>query len=109
MKSEKNSDITCRRCGTCCHVDMVAYVSPEDFHRWEKEQRHDIVARLSNNEVLWAGDRIINKFGAKMTQCVCLNWGGSSFSCEIYETRPVVCRNFAPGSSELCPLFYRKG
>jgi Fe-S-cluster containining protein len=88
---------------------MVAYFSPEDILRWEKEQRHDIIARLSNNEVLWAGDRIINKLGAKMTQCVYLNWNGSSFSCEIYETRPMVCRNFVPGSSELCPLFYREG
>jgi len=108
MKSKKNSDITCRRCGTCCHVDMVAYFSPEDIQRWEKEQRYDIIARLRNNDVFWAGDRIVDKSGVKMTKCVYLKWDGSSFFCEIYETRPIICRNFVPGSSELCPLFYRE-
>ena len=27
------------------------------------------------------------------------------FSCSIYETRPFICRNFAPGSSDLCPQY----
>jgi len=41
-----------------------------------------------------------------LESCVYLNWDGSSFFCEIYETRPLVCRNFIPGSSELCPRYY---
>jgi Fe-S-cluster containining protein len=105
---KKNRDIACRRCGACCHVDMVAYVSPGDIRRWEKERRYDIIARLRENDVMWAGDRIIDKSGARVTSCVYLKWHGSSFSCEIYETRPMVCRNFIPGSSELCPLHYRE-
>jgi Fe-S-cluster containining protein len=109
MNGEKHRDITCRRCGVCCHVDMVAYVSPEDIERWEKEQRHDIIDRLRDNEVIWAGDRIVNRFGFKVTSCVYLNWDGASFSCGIYETRPIVCRNYIPGSSELCPQYYREG
>ncbi|MCX5807176.1 MAG: YkgJ family cysteine cluster protein [Proteobacteria bacterium] len=108
MKSEKDGDITCRRCGACCHVDMIAYVSPEDIQRWEKEQRYDILDRLHDNNVFWAGDRIINKFGTSVTSCFYLNWDVSFFSCEIYETRPMICRNFIPGSSELCPLYYRQ-
>lgn len=103
---KKNRDITCHRCGSCCHVDMVAYISPEDMQRWEKERRHDIIARIRDNDVIWAGDRIINRSGRKLESCVYLNWEGSSFFCEIYETRPLVCRNFIPGSSELCPRYY---
>jgi len=44
------TSVACRRCGACCHVDMVAYVSPEDIQRWEKEGRHDIIARLRDME-----------------------------------------------------------
>lgn len=102
------TSVACRRCGACCHVDMVAYVSPEDIQRWEKEGRHDIIARLRGNAVIWAGDRIINRSGGKVTSCYYLDWDGSSFFCQIYETRPMVCRNYIPGSSELCPQYYRK-
>ncbi len=108
MNGERNSDINCLRCGACCHVDMVAYVSPEDIQRWKEEGRYDIIDRLRENEVMWAGDRIINKSGRKVTSCFYLSWRGSSFFCEIYETRPMTCRNFIPGSSELCSRYSRK-
>ena len=109
MNNEKNGGITCRRCGNCCRVDMVAYISPEDIQRWERERRHDIIARLRENDVMWAGDRIVNRFGEKVKDCVYLNGHGALFSCEIYETRPLICRNFIPGSSALCPQYYREG
>ncbi|MBN2401177.1 MAG: YkgJ family cysteine cluster protein [Spirochaetes bacterium] len=104
----KNNKITCLRCGACCHVDIIAYVSPEDIQRWEGEGRNDIIARIGGGEVVWLGDRIVNKYGEKVKNCVYLNYDGTSFFCEIYETRPLVCRNFLPGSSELCPQYYRK-
>ncbi len=94
--------IRCIRCGACCHVDMLAYVTAEDISRWEKEQRFDILARIRNKNVIWLGDRIVDDFGEKITSCIYLNRDGASFFCEIYETRPMVCRNFIPGSSELC-------
>jgi len=43
-----------------------------------------------------------------VTTCAYLNWDGKIFFCDIYETRPMVCRNYVPGSSELCPLFYQE-
>ncbi|MFH0976161.1 MAG: YkgJ family cysteine cluster protein [Spirochaetota bacterium] len=105
---KNNKDIICRRCGTCCHVDMVAYVSAEDFQRWEEEGRQDIIARIRDNDIIWAGDRIINNFGKIQMSCIYLSWDGTSFSCEIYETRPMVCRSYIPGSSELCTQFFRE-
>jgi Fe-S-cluster containining protein len=86
---------------------MVAYITPEDIQRWEKEGRNDILARIRDNGVMWAGDRIINKSGRKLTTCIYLNWDGSSLLCEIYETRPLVCRNYIPGSSYLCTQYQR--
>jgi Fe-S-cluster containining protein len=109
MNNRENEGITCQRCGSCCRVDMVAYISPKDIQRWEKEQRDDIIARLRDNDVMWAGDRIVNRFGINVRDCVYLNWNGTLFSCEIYETRPMICRNFIPGSSALCPQYYREG
>ncbi|MGV8075085.1 MAG: YkgJ family cysteine cluster protein [Syntrophobacteraceae bacterium] len=108
MTPKKNRNITCRQCGACCRVDMVAYISSEDIRRWEKEGRQDIIARVRDNEIMWAGDRITGKSGRKPTSCVYLNWDGSSFFCDIYETRPLVCRNYVPGSSELCPQYHRE-
>ncbi len=80
---------------------MIAYVSPEDIHRWEQEGRHDIIAHA--HDLTWAGDRIVTRTGRTVNSCSYLSWKGSSFFCEIYETRPLVCRNFVPGSNELCP------
>lgn len=85
---------------------MLAYVTQEDIARWEKEGRHDIIDHLDNHSVFWAGDQVFNKFGRKVTTCFYLNWNGSCFFCEIYETRPMVCRNYVPGSSILCPLYH---
>ena len=87
---------------------MMAYVSPEDIARWQSEGRFDIIARLEKNQVMWAGDRIITRSGGKVTSCFYLNFDGSLFFCEIYSTRPRVCRDYAPGSSELCPQYFAK-
>ena len=112
MDGKENKDLVCRRCGACCYVDMVAHVAPEDMARWEKEGRHDIIAHLE--EVMWSGDRIIDRTGFMVTisrtSCVYLKWqDDSSYFCEIYETRPMVCRSFKPGSSDLCPLHEKIG
>jgi Fe-S-cluster containining protein len=105
---ENDKSIKCIRCGACCHVDMLAYVSNKDIERWEKEQRFDIIGRIQNKNVIWFGDRIIDNYGEKITSCIYLNRDLSSFFCEIYNTRPLVCRNFTPGSSELCPQYKNK-
>ncbi len=110
MKEDR--DIACRRCGSCCHLDMIAYVTLEDVRRWQTEGRHDIIARLRDNDVTWSDDRLVNKFGANIKTCrmtcVYLKWDGASASCGIYEARTTVCRSYIPGSSGLCPLYYRE-
>lgn len=104
---ERDGDVQCRQCGACCHVDMLAYVTPEDIERWEQEGRRDIIDHLSNRDVFWAGDQVYSKFGTKVSTCHYLDWNGSTFFCQIHETRPMVCRSYNPGSSELCPLYHR--
>lgn len=85
---------------------MFAYITPADIERWEKEDRQDILEHMNAQEILWAGDVIVSSTGTRLKSCVFLNWDGESFCCGIYSTRPGVCRDYVPGSSELCPLYY---
>jgi len=109
MNRGKNTDIGCRRCGNCCHVDVTAYVTIEDVQRWEREGRQDILDHVRSNNVTWTSGGIINKFGSNirtcLMSCVYLKWYGPIASCEIYETRTKVCRSYVPGSSNLCPQY----
>lgn len=105
---KKNKDTKCHQCGVCCHVDMTAYVTEEDIRRWKNEGRDDIIAHFTDNNVIWIGDHFIRKTGQAVSICFYLNRNGSSFFCEIHPTRPMVCRNYVPGSSELCSRYYEE-
>jgi Fe-S-cluster containining protein len=83
---------------------MIAYATETDIERWKREERRDILDRVQGGALIWAGDTIISARGKTISSCVFLNRDGKSFYCDIYETRPQVCRDFKAGSSELCPL-----
>ncbi|MCU0846351.1 MAG: YkgJ family cysteine cluster protein [Spirochaetes bacterium] len=95
----------CARCGNCCRSDMIAYVTDGDMKRWTGENRLDILQSIENSERIWAGDRIIDSRGRRLETCSFLRAGDSGHYCGIYGTRPDICRNFMPASSELCPLY----
>lgn len=95
----------CKRCGACCFVDLIAYAVEEDFERWRKEGRDDILHIIENESSVWAGDHLVSsKDGHTIERCpfLVLNDDGL-YACTIYETRPAVCRNFEPGKSAMCP------
>ncbi len=74
--------------------------------RWRKEGRRDILEHLESREAVWAGDRFMaRESGSAVAACPFLRWEGYRFSCAIYETRPQTCRDYEPGSNELCPLY----
>lgn len=98
--------ITCRRCGTCCLADFAAMKSSEERERWEKEGRRDILDILEHEHAVWMGDHLVSsEDGHYLHGCPFLAWEGDRSSCSIYETRPRVCRNYEPASSEICPQF----
>lgn len=111
MNSEEKNNAACHQCGSCCHVDVAAYVRLEDVRRWEREGRQDIISHVRANDVTWPGGRVVNRFGSNIRtcrmSCVYLKWDGQSALCEIYETRTGVCRSYVPGSTNLCPQFHR--
>ncbi len=94
----------CKRCGKCCLADMIAYTEQEDIDRWKREGRKDILHIIENEHAIWVGDHLISsEDGRYIHGCPFLKWEGDLCSCTIYETRPRVCRDYEPGSSELCP------
>ncbi|OPY85497.1 MAG: Flagellin N-methylase [Smithella sp. PtaU1.Bin162] len=95
---------SCLRCGRCCFVDFTAYAVSEDFNRWSTENRQDILNVIEKRHLVWAGDRMAStETGVHPYECPFLSNTGKECFCSIYETRPLICRKYQPGSSELCP------
>lgn len=106
---KKKETISCMRCGKCCLANLIAYVTSEDWQRWERQQRQDIIRTIENQQAVWAGDHFVSaKDGEYIHGCPFLMWEGNCYACTIYETRPRVCRDYIPASSELCPQYHKK-
>lgn len=96
----------CRRCGKCCLADFCAYITPEDMKRWHDEGRQDILAIIERERAVWMGDHLISSAdGHYLRGCPFLAWEDDHCSCAIHATRPRTCRDYQPGSSEICPQF----
>lgn len=106
MASTEKTGVTCKRCGNCCRTYLFAYVTEEDLKRWKREGREDILHILENQAPVWAGDRLISsRTGQTLDSCPFFTWDGKRATCTIHETRPAVCREYVPGSNELCSQF----
>ncbi len=98
--------LPCLRCGKCCFVDLTAYARESDFERWRSEKRQDILNIIENRHLQWAGDRLVStRTGVSPQACPFLEREGTQWRCAIYDTRPLVCREYRPGTSELCPQY----
>ncbi len=83
--------------------DFLSYVRQVDIDRWKMEKRYDILEYVDNH--VWAGDRIISSSGISVNRCIFLKQCGDITYCDIYETRPLTCRNYQPGSTAICRLY----
>lgn len=87
----------------------MAYVTKEDIERWKREKREDIFNVIKHYKAVWVGDHFISSAnGHFLHGCPFLEWEERHYTCSIYETRPLVCRKYKPGSSEICSMFYEK-
>lgn len=88
---------------------MIAYATEEDFTRWHKEHRQDIIEAIDKRRVIWAGDRMVStETGLFSHVCPFLTTMNGKCFCTIYETRPQVCRDFVPGTSVFCPQWQKE-
>lgn len=86
---------------------MIAEASAEDVARWKREGREDILREYE--QIRWAGDQLVSiKTGRLIHECPFLYRGDSYATCTIYDSRPGVCRNYEPGSSELCAEYKKQ-
>ena len=85
---------------------MIAYVTPEDLARWKQEGRQDILHIIETRSPAWMGDHFVSAHtGHYLYACPFLTLIDDQWTCSIYQTRPRVCRDYEPGSSEICPLW----
>ena len=105
----EDKKLECQRCGRCCLADFAAYVTDDDIQRWKAQRRLDILCILTREHAAWEGDHLISAdSGQTLHGCPFFAFDGEQFGCAIHETRPATCRNYEPGSSELCPQFGKK-
>ena len=88
---------TCSSCGRCCvRGGSKLIMTPSDYRRWKRQGRWDILcyARLElsrDHGNLWMDP----KTGEELLNCPFLKKINSTkYICEIYDTRPKVCREF---------------
>jgi Fe-S-cluster containining protein len=86
--------VPCKRCGVCCQAHIALLTRPEDIQRWRRQGRADIlrVVEAETQDTDGMGDN------ALMAPCPYLEWEGCKRACAIYDTRPLTCRAFRPGS-----------
>jgi Fe-S-cluster containining protein len=100
---ERRRGAECLRCGRCCRQPFAHQVSPDDLARWGEEQRYDLLS--AEQEERRALDDPAGGLLAwrKHQPCrFCSTAADGRTACDIYSTRPRVCRLFIPGRSRLC-------
>jgi len=101
----------CLCCAHCCQPYFSLYVSEEDEERWKKQGRNDILQRLDweRRNIIWKDDQPFN-LATNEVERRC-HWlkktSDNKLLCAIHETKPKICADYSPGSSELC-IQYRK-
>jgi len=99
----------CLMCGHCCGPYFALYVEEPDEQRWEQEGREDLLERLEWERwrVVWDDDGPYNsETGERFDRCVFLMRRADGRAlCAIHDTKPLICRDYPPGSSEICARF----
>ncbi len=98
----------CLMCGHCCGPYFALYVEEEDEQRWRNEGRHDLLDRLEleRERVRWNEHWPYDaQTGQQLENChYLLTLPDGRAICSIHHTKPAICRDYPPGSSEICIL-----
>ena len=97
----------CHQCGRCCiKLGGAAEAScrDEDWNRWKKEKRHDILSRIETIKIqghvfardMWFKLTKDGRRGEMVSRCPWIRKQGEKYICRIHNTKPGHCRNFIP-------------
>lgn len=86
----------CLRCGSCCTYLTIGVINPDS--RYEEP---DVIKFLEYHGVTVIDNPIVPGTKTLHVPVKCLKLLPDG-KCEIYETRPNVCRNFLPGVIPEC-------
>jgi Fe-S-cluster containining protein len=100
-------ELDCQACGACCTYagDVAVYVTDTTV---PKHLTRSVRGRSGYGS--WEvnqGTRVMARKGCD--SCAALSLKKGSYACRIYENRPAVCREFAPGSEECLAARKRAG
>jgi Fe-S-cluster containining protein len=105
LDSHGTTATSCARCGNCCLSVFLSFTD-EDVEIWRREGKEGIADAVEHVKIIWAGDiMLFAEDGMILYMCPFLRREGTHCTCVIYEHRPRVCREYAPGSSELCSQY----
>lgn len=87
---------------------MSAYITQNDIQLWRGLNRDDLIKEYNEPLNIWAGDQMVTADGKTLSVCRFFEYNNQGGSCQIYEARPAVCRDFAPGVSRFCAGYAEK-
>ncbi len=95
----------CCMCGECCRAPVILITKPEDYRRWTRQKRSDILQYASVPPLQGYGDLCIDiKGGEGSSYCPFIKKvSHSKYICTIHNTKPKVCKEF------LCEWAYWAG
>jgi len=83
-------------CGYCCRAPIALIMMPEDYERWKRQGRSDILRYASARTSEGYGTLWIDADDDKeLSYCPFLKKvGEDKHICTIHDTKPKVCREF---------------
>jgi Fe-S-cluster containining protein len=95
------SNETCKKCAECCRNFPFVKLSADDISLLEK------VTALPCGAFTNPKSKLLGEYFLQFKEngnCFFLNENNGSYSCEVYETRPGICKNYPskPVQKEFC-------
>ena len=86
----------CCMCGECCRAPVILITKPEDYRRWTRQRRSDILQYASVPPLQGYGDLWIDIKGSEgSSYCPFIKKVGNyKYICTIHNTKPKVCKEF---------------
>ena len=83
----------CQQCGNCCKTININ-VGYSDILRWAKEQRYDILSKITYVESDENGrSDFYIRDTVTVKDCPFLGWKGGLSFCTIHDTKPLGCKD----------------